>query len=296
MRYRPFARTGMAVSCLSISLNGARADLRPGDWRGLIHAAFEEGINTFELVNPTMDLLAGFADGVSAVKRSLLFTALRVDATVEARRLQHWVEDTVAAASIDHLNLLTVDAGASYATDVLGDLLLMRETGLTKRLAVIGDGELLADDVEAGHFDAIVTAFSMRSNWRDRNLLRVALERQMGVIAIDPFPAELASLAAVATSETKPKWYKKPKPLAGTGTYAFLEKTRGWTAHQLCLAYALTEPAVATVMLELDDPKTLAELASTSDRDLPSTVSAQIEMARFSEGAVAAEESARRSA
>jgi aryl-alcohol dehydrogenase-like predicted oxidoreductase len=195
------------------------------------------------------------------------------------------VEDTVAGAGIDHLNLLTVDAGASYATDLLGDLLAMRETGLARRLAVSGDGDLLADDVEAGHFDAIVTGFSMRSSWRDRNLLRVSLERQMGVIAVDPFPPELEGLAQVASKEAKPKWYKKSKPLAGVGTYAFLEKTRGWTAQQLCLAYALTEPAVASVMVEMYDPKALTELASTSDRDLPSTVSAQIEMARFSEGA-----------
>jgi len=298
MRYRPFARTGMAVSSLALALNGEDEDRKSSYWRDLVHAAFEEGINAFELVKPTPILLAGFAEGVSAVRRSLLFAALRVDTSVEARRLEHWVEEIVASAGIDQLNLLTVDAGASYAADLLADLMRMRESGLTHRLAVTGQGEALADDVAAGHFDAVVSPFSMRSGWRDRNLLREALELQMGVIASDPFPPELIHLIDAAEVEKKPRWFKKQQPLAGVGTYAFLNATRGWTAHQLCLAYALTEPAVATVLVEVESIKQLASLAAAADRDLPSTVSAQIEMARFSAQGASADrkETARRSA
>jgi aryl-alcohol dehydrogenase-like predicted oxidoreductase len=97
--------------------------------------------------------------------------------------------------------------------------------------------------------------------------------------------------------ETKPGWFKKPRPLAGAGTYAFLTATRGWSAEQLCLAYALTEPAVASVLVQVDDREHLTELAATTDRDLPPTVSAQIEMARFSAEADAErQQKARRSA
>jgi len=105
----------------------------------------------------------------------------------------------------------------------------------------------------------------------------------MGVIACEPFPPALAGMLEATEEETKPGWFKKPKPLAGVGTYAFLAATRGWSAEQLCVAYALTEPAISTVQMPVETRERLTELAAAADRDLPSTVSAQIEMARFSE-------------
>jgi hypothetical protein len=65
-------------------------------------------------------------------------------------------------------------------------------------------------------------------------------------------------------------------------TYAFLGDTPGWTAEEACLAFALTEPALATVQCRTTDPAMLARLAMAVERDLPNGLSAQIEMARFS--------------
>jgi aryl-alcohol dehydrogenase-like predicted oxidoreductase len=283
MRYRPFARTGIAVSALSLSLDGADDAKKPSDWRDLIHAAFEEGVNAFEIIRPTMALLTGFAEGASVVKRSLIFAALRVDAGVDAESLERWVAQVISRAGIGELNLLTTDAGVTRAEGMLAALQRLQTAEMVHQLAVAGAGDLLAEDVAAGHFDAIVTPFNMLSTWRDRNLVRKALEQQMGVIACDPFPAALAGLLEATEVATKPGWFKRPKPLAGMGTYAFLGATRGWSAEQLCVAYALTEPAVATVQMPVESRKHLAELAIAADRDMPSTVSAQIEMARFSE-------------
>jgi aryl-alcohol dehydrogenase-like predicted oxidoreductase len=289
MRYRPFARTGMAVSTLSLSLDGADDGKKPSDWRDLVHAAFEEGVNAFEIVRPTLALLTGFAEGASVVKRSLIFTALRVDAGVDAESLERWVAQVTSRAGIGELNLLTADAGATRAEGMLAALQRLQTSDLVYHLAVAGAGDLLAEDIEADHFDAIVTPFNMLSSWRDRNMVRKALERQMGVIACEPFPPALAGLLEATHDETKPGWFKKAKPLAGMGTYAFLGATRGWSAEQLCLAYTLTEPAVATVLMPLETRKRLTELAGAAERDLPSTVSAQIEMARFSEKATEAD-------
>jgi aryl-alcohol dehydrogenase-like predicted oxidoreductase len=283
MRYRPFARTGMAVSSLSLTFDGGDDAKKPSDWRDLLHAAFEEGVNSFEIVRPTLALLTGFAEGASVVKRSLIFASLRVDSGVDGESLEKWVEQVTSRAGIGELNLLTAEAGATRGEGMLAALQRLKAAETTRLLAVAGAGELLDEDIETGHFDAVVTPFSMLSTWRDRNMVRKALERQMGVIACDPFPTALAGLLEATEVETKPGWFKKPKPLAGMGTYAFLSATRGWTAEQLCLAYALTEPAVATVQMPVRDHKHLTALASTTDRDLPSTVSAQIEMARFSE-------------
>jgi len=296
MRYRPFARTGMAVSSLSLILDGGDDAKKPSDWRDLVHAAFEEGVNAFEIVRPTLALLTGFAEGASVVKRSLIFAALRVDSGVDGESLERWAEEVISRAGIGELNLLIAEASATRADGMLAAMQRLKASETTRLLAVAGAGDMLAEDIEAGNFDAVVTPFGMLSSWRDRNMVRKALERQMGVIACDPFPTELAGLLEATEVDTKPGWFKKPKPLAGVGTYAFLDSTRGWSAEQLCVAYALTEPAVASVQMPVDSHKRLKELAGAADRDLPSTVSAQIEMARFSDKDGDAQTQGRRSA
>ncbi len=291
MRYRPFARTGMAVSVLSLELNGEE-DRRQTDWRDLVHAGFEEGVNAFEIVNPSPTLVAGVAEAAEAVKRSLLFVGLRAPAAIDGQQLQPWVGQALAETRLGYFDLLTLNAGASRAEDLLAAAIMMKEADRVWRLAVAGSGGLVEEDVDFGLFDALVAPFNLLSGWRDRNLVRRSLERQMGVVGCDPCPAELGELMEAAQEMTKPRLFKKrPKPLAGSGTYAFLGTTYGWSAEQICLAYALTEPSLATVQVQVDDRKHLAELAAVTDRDLPSAVSAQIEMARFS-----AEEEARKAA
>lgn len=291
MRYRPFARTGMAVSVLSMELNGEDDRRKPIDWRDLIHAGFEEGINAFEIVNPSPALIDGFAEGAEAVKRSLLFVALRVPAAVEGPRLAPWVEQAILRTRLEYFDILTLTAGSSRAEDLLAAAILLKEADRVWRLGVEGSGALIDEDVDFGLFDAVFTPFNLLSGWRDRNLVRRSLEQQMGVVACDPCPAELEAMVETAEAKVKPGWFKRPKPLAGAGTYAFLSTTHGWTAEQICLAYTLTEPAVATVQVPIASRKHLATLSAVTDKDLPSAVSAQIEMARFS-----AEEEARKAA
>ena len=105
----------------------------------------------------------------------------------------------------------------------------------------------------------------------------------MAVFGSDPWQVRAENLAEAAgrRGQARPV-LQDPSPLAGAGTYRFLDTTPGWTAEQLCLGYALTEPSLATVQVEVEDPEHLASLAEITERDLPAAVAAQIEMARFS--------------
>jgi aryl-alcohol dehydrogenase-like predicted oxidoreductase len=69
--------------------------------------------------------------------------------------------------------------------------------------------------------------------------------------------------------------------LAVAGSHSFLQTTPGWTAEQICLAYALTEPAVTTVQMPVKDLEHLADLADVPERSLPAQITAQIEMSHF---------------
>jgi aryl-alcohol dehydrogenase-like predicted oxidoreductase len=283
MRYRPFARAGMTISALSLILDGTEAG-EAADWCDLLHAAFEEGVNAFEIVRPSSELLRGIAEGAAAVRRSLLFIGLRVGDATDAAHLTDWIDAVLSEAGLTELDLLSLEADPALAAGMPAALRALRDQGRVRRLAIAGDSEALTEQVTAGAFDALITPFNILSGWRERHMIRLAMERQMAVIGCDPHPAHAATLAdtANANAEAKPGWFAKSQPLSGVGTYTFLDRTAGWTAEQLCFGYALTEPALASVLTRVESREHLAMLAEITERDLPAAVSAQIEMARFS--------------
>jgi aryl-alcohol dehydrogenase-like predicted oxidoreductase len=282
MRYRPFAHTGKAVSALSLGLDGAAEERSATDWRDLVHGAFEEGVNAFEIVRPSTVLLQGFAEGAQAVDRRLLFIALRVADTADAANLGEWISGTLGEAGLTDLDLLSLDADPAQPAGAPAAVRALKDQGVVRRLAIAGASELLEEQVKTGAYDALITPFNLLSGWRERHMIRLAMERQMAVIGCEPHPTAVAALSEAASASAKPGWFSRPKPLAGAGSYAFLERTAGWTAEQICVGYALTEPALATVQAEALDREHLAMLAAITDRDLPAAASAQIEMARFS--------------
>ena len=282
MRYRPFGRTGIAVSALSLTLSGEDDHRKAGDWLGMVHAALEVGVNAFELVQPSQALLMGFAEGIAAVRRTLLFVSLRVPPDMEGRQVDGWVSEVVGAGALGEINLCTLEAASPEFEEALGAGLRLKDLSQVRRLAVAGDGEALLDHVEDPLFDALVMPFGMMSGWRDRNLVRTALERGMGVMAYDPCPPQVTAMAKEDTKQTRGGWFKRPDPMAAVGSHAFLQTTPGWTAEQICLSHALTEPAIASVQMPVKDIEHMVSLADVPDRNLPSQISAQIEMAHFS--------------
>jgi aryl-alcohol dehydrogenase-like predicted oxidoreductase len=280
MRYRPFGRSGMAVSCLSLILDGGEAR-KASEWLALVHAGLEQGVNAFELVSPSETLMAGFAEGIAAVRRTLLFVALRAPLDMAGQKLDAWAGEVIAATGVEEFNLLTLNADAEDFEECLGAGLRLRDLSLAKRLGVAGPGEVLQEHVEDPLFDAIELPFGIASGWRDRNLVRMALERQMGVIGVDPCPAQVTTVAKEDHKDVRGGWFKRAEPLRGAGSHAFLMSTPGWTAEQICFAHALTEPAITTVQMPVKNVEHLVSLADVPVRNLPSQISAQIEMAHF---------------
>ena len=286
MRYRPFARSGMALSALSLALDGDQG-LGADQWRDRVHCAFEEGVNAFVFVAPSHDLLTGFAEGAQAGRRHLLFGGLGVGANADAKMLQDWADNVIATARLEELNLVTLEAGdqadgESLSKPLLAAMRRMQDAGRVQKLGVAGAGEIIAEPIRSGAFDAVATPFNILSGWRERHLIRTAVERGMSVIGCDPSPGDVSALIEGADEASKPGWFKQSSPLAGVGTYRFLRLTTGWSPEQLCLGYAFTEPALATVQVRVADREHLTTLAEVAERDLPAAISAQIEMARFS--------------
>ena len=207
MRYRPFGRTGIAVSALSLALNGETERRKPSDWLAIIHGALEHGVNAFEITRPSPALLSGLAEGIAAVRRALLFVSLRADPNMRGRDLDGWTSEVIAAGGLESIDLFTIDAASPEFEEGLVAGLRLKDLSLVRRLAIAGSGDLLVNHVEDPLFDALVMQFGLMSGWRDRNLVRTALERQMAVMSYDPYPTQLDQMVTDDKKPAKTGWF-----------------------------------------------------------------------------------------
>lgn len=272
MRYRPFGRSGLVVSAVSLLLDaGARRSAR--EWRTLVEAAMNCGINGFEIAGDSPSLVEGAGEALAGIERELLFVTWRPRAL--AADPGDTVEAFLARTNLGYLDLLSFDDRPPEAES----LERLRRGGRARAFGLTSDDEETDLLIAHGAFDALTTGYNPISDWRDRNRLKAAAGRDMAIIARDIWPEDMRPKKTLLG---KSLFAGRRHPLAGIGGYGFLETTAGWTAEEICLAYVLTEPAVTTVRLEFDRIDRMTRLAEVPDRDLPTGVAAQIEMARFS--------------
>jgi aryl-alcohol dehydrogenase-like predicted oxidoreductase len=286
MRYRPFGAAGVAVSAISLRLED-QPRLRAGDWRKLVYSALENGVNGFEFDGVSPALIEGAAEAFSTVERRLLFIGWRLrargDQALKAQAVHDMIDQALDRTGLGYLDVATLDDpdGADFPVETLEQLKALRAARLIRMLGVSGGGDRFDALAASGLFDAMATPFNLASGWVERNRVRAAMTREMAVIGLDFWPDALHE--ARKSFMPKPSlWRRRTDPLADVGGYDFLHNTHGWTAQQICLAYALTEPSLATVQITAATPAELEALAAIAERDLPTGCSAQIEMARFS--------------
>ncbi|MNS24788.1 hypothetical protein D3C72_566630 [compost metagenome] len=163
----------------------------------------------------------------------------------------------------------------------------LRKAGHVKLLGVSGDSPVMDVYVSTGAFDVLYTPFHVNVEWRIRSRMRAARERDMAIFTYDYYPESLSTerkAAGAGTPRKKGLFGFGAKPveqgLANAGSFAFLHQTPNWTAESICLAFILTDPAIASVMVDAINPERMEALALVPERDLPPGLSAQIEMAR----------------
>jgi len=287
MRYRPFGSAGVAVSAITLRLED-QPRLRGSDWRKLIFAALESGINSFEIDGVSPALIEGATEAFATVERRLLFIGWRLrgslDRALKAQAVHDMIDQALDRTGLGHLDLATLDDpdANAFPDETLEQLKALRGARLIRLLGVAGSGDQFDAYVASGQFETLATPFNLASGWVERNRVRSAMSREMAVIGLDYWP-EVLREAQKHTFLPKPSlWRRRTDPLADVGGYDFLRSTPGWNAQQICLAYALTEPSLASVQVTASSPAEVEALAAIVERDLPTGCAAQIEMARFS--------------
>lgn len=303
MRYRPFGRSGNAVSAVALTLDDSTVARGPNGARDLIFAALEAGVNIFHLASADTVLAEMVGRALQPVDRNLVFIVLRlgqhrgrggVRRDFSAEALTGAIDQALSASGLEHIDLALLDEPAveELPGSALNALKALRSTGRARLLGVAGDGEVMDAYVSTNAFDVLATPFHVNSPWATRNRIRAAVDRDMAVMAYGTYPEELSTPRKAETLGRKKSlfgWLKGDEagPLKGAGTFAFLHHTPAWSAEEICLAYALTEPTLATVMIEAADEARLAALTAVPERDLPPGLPAQIEMARVSAAGLA---------
>lgn len=294
MKYRALGRSNQAISALTLRIDdGTPANLRAP----LVYAALEAGINSFDIAGADLALLDDVGPALGTVERRLLFVSMRFGVGLSRTgelvrdfspdRLTGAIEAAASRSGLRYLDLALLDDPAVPELPLrsLSALKAAREEGRTRRLGVAGHGPAMDAYINTGAFDVLFTPYSLTSGWQDRNRLKSATGAEMAIVAYDYFPQALHRRSSVVTAAGGlfSRILGKPaaKVVEPQGPYAFLDQVAGWTAEEICLAYALTEPGLASVSLYPSSTEILEQLASVPDRELPSFLPAQIEMARF---------------
>ena len=306
MRYRPFGVAGQAVSALTLSLGARDIAGGPEAGRELVYSALESGINSYRLETADPVLAEVLGQALKHVDRKLVQVSLTLgagdgrrgsDRDFSAEGITSAIDKALHASGLGWFDMALLDEPVDneLPQSTLNALKALRATERVRLLGVSGEGDVMDTYVSTGAFDVLATPFHVNASWQIRSRLRAAREQDMAIFVYGYFPDSLNTAKKAASAHVEKKkglfGFGGPKvkegPLAHAGTFAFLHRTNNWTAEAICLAYALTDPSVSSVMIEASDVERLNTLSQVPDRDMPPGLAAQIEMARVA-GAKAA--------
>jgi hypothetical protein len=277
MRYRSFGDRSATISALTLRLDDTRRKGSVNDWRDFVFAALEAGVNAFEIGQSSPNMLNGAAEAFASMERRLFMVSWRTSLSGGAIETFNRTRELAGSLGLAHLDLLILELEAPLRDPgVLADL---RESGIARWLAVTAPASILDESIISGQFDGIALPLDPEGGWNERNRIRAASNRGMGVIALS------VSLDVGGSAEDAPKGgllrlftgrsSSKPAP-------AFRIDVPGWSEQQVAIAHALTDPCISSVVVQTNCIPTLEGLAWSVERDLPAGAQAQIEMARFS--------------
>ncbi len=286
MRYRPFGANGTRVSAITLRLSEP-SPLRAKEVEALIGAALATGVNSFLIDAASPDLLQGAAKAFATVDRRNLFLGWRLREQTSALSreiIERMMTLVVESLGVDDLDLVLINdpQGAQLPPDAALALKALKGRRAIRDLGVASRSSIDPDLLAPGLFTALASPFNLSSGWAERDRIRAVAAQGLAVMGEDVWPQSLREAAATPQTPRPSLWRRRSDPLADVGGYDFLNHTPGWSAQEICLAYALTEPVLATVQITAESPAQIQRLAQVVERELPDGVSAQIELARFS--------------
>ena len=292
MRYRPFGRSGLVIS--AVSMFAPQAKLRDSERIKLVRGALELGINGFEIEAGDEAGEGALGQALGAVDRNMAVVGLRLGssggrggAAFHPEAIKGAIQGFLSRTRLGRVDYLILDRPrpGEISRDAMAMLDAARRARRLGMVGLAGSPEEVDAYMATGAFQILVAPYNLRSGWAERNRMKTALNQDMTLVGCDFYvKGDTAASAPPAAPRGLGRFLpRRAEPPAPSG-YAFLERTRGWTAAEICVAYALTEPGLATVQVAATALDQLEGLAGATEREMPAGLPAQIEMARFSTG------------
>ncbi len=296
MRYRPFGASGSTVSALTLSLGLDALAKGPAAAEDMIYSALESGINSYRLETADPVLAEVVGKALTNVDRKLLNVSLMLgtgdgkrgsERDFTAQGMTGFIDRALHLSGLGWFDtaILQQPGEDELPQTSLNALKALRATERVKFLGIAGEDEVMDTYVSTGAFDVLLTPYHVNVDWRVQSRVRTAREQDMAIVAYDYFPESLNSIKKVTAIHQPKKGFfgfggTNKSPLAGAGTFAFLHETPNWSAEAICLAHAMTNPSICSVIISSADAERLNALAAIPERDMPPGLAAQIEMAR----------------
>lgn len=292
MRYRPLGEAGSAVSAITLTLDAKVAATGEYNIRNLVYAALEEGVNSFHIDSLDRTLIRTAGAAFAEIDRDLLHISLTIGPLPNRRRdfsvegVNAVLSAVLNASGIRYIDAIILDDPAESELPVQ-TLKVLRADERIMRLGIRGNSDVMDIYINSGRFDMLFTPCHIQLDHRQRGWMRSAREHQLIVFGTEYYPEALLNAAKPPPPPEPAKGLfglskKKPIEAEPTNPFAFLHQTPGWEADDLCLAHALLDPSMGSVVVRSSNVEHLRRLAQACERDMPVSLPAQLEMARVS--------------
>ena len=267
MEMRRLGRTDLEVSVLSIG--GLYTSSLAGginETKRIINRAVELGINAIDTAPAYADSEATVGAAIKEVDSPLIMTTKLGGKpqpfdpqSADALRLS--VEDSLRVLGRDHIDLLMIhepDRPQQYPwwtnySPLQGPVLeVMQEfqrKGLVRFIGLAGTTVTEMDFlVKSNLFDVVLTAFNYNVLFREARstVIESALQRDMGIVMGSALGQGFLTRRAGDELANRPIWLSPQRAEQFRAYYDLLDQA-AMPAHELCLRFAISDPAISTI-------------------------------------------------
>lgn len=292
MRFRPLGETGTAVSAITLTLDASVAATGANNIRELVDGALDEGVNSFHIDSLDPTLIRTVGEALAEVERDLLQISLIIGPLPNGRRdfsvesVNAVIGAVLHASGLNYLDAVILDDPAENELPAQ-TLKMIRADERILRLGIRGTSDVMDIYINSGRFDMLYTPCHIQLDAKQRAWLRSAREQQLVILGTEYYPEALLNpVKPPPPVEVAKGIFGLPKKKVAleepVNPFGFLHHTAGWEAEELCLAHALLDPSLTSVIVRATNLPHLRRLAMACERDMPVSMPAQLEMARVS--------------
>ncbi len=298
METRRLGRTNLDISLLSIG--GLYTSSLAGGTREtsrIMRKAIELGINAIDTAPAYADSEKTVGEAIKGLDAPLIITTKlggrpQPFDPQDIDGLRQSVDESLRLLGRDHIDILMVhepDRPQQYpwwtSYDPLGGpaLELMSELKTEGKIRYTGLAGTTVTEmtslVQSDLFDVVLTAFNYNVLFREAaaTVIPAAVERDMGIVLGSAFGQGFLTRRADDEVRAKPIWLAESRRKQLLGYYDLLDQS-GMPAYEMCLRFALSNPAVSTIPIGCKTVEHLeASVAAVEKGPLPQDLLARLD-------------------